>query len=84
MEIGFLAKRTHVFFQGLEARAERDVNGNRYVAEKKGKGERKGREPGRRLMGRLIKGLLMPGWLEIILEKMSPLNCFELVITSIK
>lgn len=25
---------------------------------------------GRRLMGLLIKGLLMPGWLEIILEKM--------------
>lgn len=35
-------------------------------------------------MGLLIKGLLMPGWLEIILEKMWPLNCFELVIISIK
>lgn len=45
-EIGFLAKRTHGFFQGLEARAERDVNRNRYVAEKEGKGERKGWEPG--------------------------------------
>lgn len=34
--------------------------------------------------GRTFMGLLMPGWLEIILEKMWPLNCFELVIISIK